>query len=373
MPSINPLLLRKVLVFAGTGGSPLIYYGSSSDIFSEGLRKFKLSLSLDLENQSSKSNSGTKQDETWTLSKDTWQGISEEKWKQLIETETRSIYKLFIKSESIQGERAEKGIKGLIGLSKIKLGSEGAKGTVEEITKEESQNIWLIIAKGEKSIYLMPSVVSNPQDVGSGSSNATEQEKKIWKEGVIDINGWKAGNEQFSEWDKAKNKKLHESIQKGFIVARGGKYMSKTRSGGTGMPEQDYEGWLRLKNFGMNISETMGNVQDGEVFYNNTGIVWGKKGEQKLGWLVIEKWNEQREKYFPLDIFVLGDSSKMKKKFAGHKSLIQEIEVEDKINEAIGVRLDQVVISETGIGEGEKNEIKWGTIKRPTWTQELLK
>lgn len=127
MPSINPLLLRKVLVFAGTGGSPLIYYGSSSDIFSEGLRKFKLSLSLDLENQSSKSSSGTKQDETWTLSKDTWQGINEEKWKQLIETETRSIYKLFIKSESIQGERAEKGIKGLIGLSKIKLGSGGGE------------------------------------------------------------------------------------------------------------------------------------------------------------------------------------------------------------------------------------------------------
>lgn len=220
---------------------------------------------------------------------------------------------------------------------------------------------------------MIPSVLSSSQGVGNGSSNATEQEKKIWKEGVTDINGWKAGNEQFSEWDPAKNKKLHESIQKGFIVARGGKYMSKTRSGGKGMPEQDYEGWLRLKNFGMNVSETMGNVQDGEVFYNNAGIVWGKKGEQNWRWLVIEKWNEQREKYFPLDIFVLGDNSKMRKKFERHKSLIQEIEVEDKIIEAIGVRLDQVVISETGIGEGEKNEIKWGTIKRPTWTQELLK
>ena len=48
------------------------------------------------------------------------------------------------------------------------------------------------------------------------------------------------------------------------------------------------------------------------------------------------------------------------------KNYEQEIEISDTITQVIGVRLDQVVISETGIGDGSESEINWEHVSRPS-------
>lgn len=144
-----------------------------------------------------------------------WQGLNtkEELGKILTNSKDTNIYKLFFKSEVIQNEGEEnngKGIKGAITLAKISSKGEGeSQIQLEEISKEESEKIWLIIAKGEEtnSIYLMPSVFCN-----SGGNN----EKKIWTEGVKSIDDW-TGNSQLED------KTLKKSLKEGFAVVRGGR------------------------------------------------------------------------------------------------------------------------------------------------------
>lgn len=367
MPSINPLLLKRVLVFTGTGGSPLVYFGNTSNIFSEENRKFKWTIEV---NQGNKEKVSEKLggNNSWQVSKDKWQEIESEKWKTVTNGKTRNIYKLVFKKQWIKNEKNidinHESIREVVGLLKVSWAGGGQEPKIEEITPEESQNIWLIIAKGEKTIYLMPAVRT--------SENQKDQKaKEVWTNGVTDIGGRK--NQDSEDKGKAISEKLKWSLKTGFSIARKGNLDCGTGGQIWGQNRMtDYEGWKKLKGMGMEVGvkvdETIGcSTGKGNILYENTSII---VEEVKVNWL---SGTVKISKYFPLDIDILGEQAKFKKEFESYRSLIQEIKIEDKITEAIGVRLDQVVISETGIGGGVEREIKWGNLKRPTWTSELIK
>lgn len=110
-----------------------------------------------------------------------------------------------------------------------------------------------------------------------------------------------------------------------------------------------------------------------DILYNNAGIVLGKKGTTRRmpnliwGWTAVtgevEEWNSKVEDFFPLDIKVMGESNKLEETNKGRKKLIQEVQVNEKISDIVAVKLDQVVITETGIGRGSGKEVKWGKCK----------
>ncbi|AFN65438.1 hypothetical protein WEN_03305 [Mycoplasma wenyonii str. Massachusetts] len=289
-----------------------------------------------------------------------------------MDVKNNNIYKLFFKKEVIQSEgeiKNGKGLKGGITLAKISSDKEksgSAKVKIEEITKEEAKKVWLIIARGEGgSIYLMPSVLSEGN-----------KEKDIWKEGVSDISKWN-NNEQQEELDK----KLTQSLKGGFAMVRAGENIME--GSGLGRAEELlYTTWLQHKNRGMDFSVLLDDQAQANIFYYNASVVLGKKEEartiQPRGWFMssgeIEQWNDKVETFFPLDIQVMGQENKLEETNKDKKKLLQEIKINEKITEVIGVRLDQVVITETGIGRGIEKEIKWGVnVNKPTWTSELLK
>ncbi|AFN65275.1 hypothetical protein WEN_02440 [Mycoplasma wenyonii str. Massachusetts] len=255
--------------------------------------------------------------------------------------------------------------------------SGSAKVKIEEITKEEAKKVYLIIAKGKKSIYLMPAVLSEESDAGN-NLKATEREKEIWTNGV-DVASWKWNDRQAKEWDVGRDGEIQKSLKGGFIVARaGGNVVNGVIEKNESERLREFEYWWGGKISGMRAHVRIEQHAEGDFYYQNAGIVLGKRGEKEVNLglglaLVVEQFNNTREKFFPLDIQVMGENQSLKDKHKDNKRLVQEIEIDDEITQVVGVRLDQVVISETGIGGGVEREIKWGNLKRPTWTSELIK
>lgn len=373
--------LTKLLIVLATGGSPLIYYGISPDITTKEQRQFKwlLKWAGEKERELTKEQESNKYS-VKESSGNKWQGLhNDEQLNKLLAVKNKqNVYKLFFKKEVIQSEgeiKNSKELKGGITLAKISSG--GGKLQIEEITKEEAKKVWLIIARGEGgSIYLMPSVLSKEN-----------KEKDIWKEGVSDINKWD-NNEQQEELDK----KLTQSLKGGFAMVRSGtNIMQGLGAGGRENYETNdvfaYESWFLGKKRGMSFYDMLDSNAQVNIFYNNASIVLGKKEEDRAvsgagrhgntSWFIsgeAEQWNDKVETFFPLDIQVMGQENKLEETNKNKKKLLQEIKINEKITEVIGVRLDQVVITETGIGRGIEKEIKWGVnINKPIWASELLK
>ncbi|AFN65404.1 hypothetical protein WEN_03115 [Mycoplasma wenyonii str. Massachusetts] len=307
MPSINPLLLKRVLVFTGTGGSPLVYFGNTSNIFSEENRKFKWTIEV---NQGEKEKISEKVNgNSWQVSKDKWQEIESEKWKTVTKDKKRDIYKLVFKKQWIKNEKNidinHESIGEVVGLLKVSWAGEGQEPKIEEITPEESQNIWLIIAKGEKTIYLMPAVRT--------SENQKDQKaKEAWTNGITNIGEWK--NQDSGDSGKEISENLKWSLKTGFSIARKGSLSCEGgneiwRNGGM----TDFDGWKKFKGMGMDIGvqvqENMGcSTGKGNILYENTSIIVEKVEANLWGGKVTIS------KYFPLDIDILGEKAKLKKR-----------------------------------------------------------
>ncbi|AFN65410.1 hypothetical protein WEN_03145 [Mycoplasma wenyonii str. Massachusetts] len=267
----------------------------------------------------------------------------------------------------------KKGVKGALGLAKaswggIGGGKESEKVRVEKITEEDMKKIWLVVAKGQKSIYLIPSVRSSVTNTGSWArGQCWPDEKKIWEGGVERISEWNESEREV--WTKEESEKLKNTLKSGITIKRGGDLFIGGRNH---KPSNvgDLAGWRSWKGMGWGeASWSFGTDGVGEkIVYKNTGILGGKDGNG-----ICEQKRNGGRGYFPLDIEILGTNKWNETRGRIKKNQEQEIEISDKIAQVIGVRLDQVVISETGIGDGSESEINWEHVSRPSWTRELLK
>ena len=85
----------------------------------------------------------------------------------------KTIYKLMIKKEWTREESSFSGnnsVKGGLGLFKVSLKKTGGRGisqvTLEEVSTEEARAVWLIVAKSQKSTYLIPAVRVTGEGLG---------------------------------------------------------------------------------------------------------------------------------------------------------------------------------------------------------------
>lgn len=377
--------LVKALTIVGAGGGPLILQVYSSSKIAELPRKFQWTLNLNLNSQGSSGGSveAKKSEESYWLeglNKNKWQGVEQSKWGELSGKTARSAYKLAFRSSWIQEEDknlGDKSAKGALALIKASWGgfggAENKEARTEEIKVGQDKRVWLIIAKSESSIYLIPVVrastlTETSRGRSSSSGGESEATKKNWKEGVEDIGNWTREFDKNSEWEKGRNENLQNKYRTGMWIKRVGSKVGKKDGKTLELRREDwkkvcYEGGVRKDN-----EEECQSLESSAEVYQNAGRMSGRvfrtRGCENC------KWSEE---YFALDVFVFGDSSKFKNKNGSPQALIQEMEINDKITQVMGVRLDQVVISDTGIGEGKKNEIKWGSITKPTLIRELLK
>ncbi|AFN65297.1 hypothetical protein WEN_02560 [Mycoplasma wenyonii str. Massachusetts] len=375
------VFLVKALAIAGAGGGPLILPAHPfSSITEEQPRRFKWSLSIDLNGQGSSGGAVKKEVEVgqgyWItgLEDKSWQGVAKNKWEELSGTAGRSVYKLAFRSswtQEVDKNLGEKSAKGALALIKASWGGKGVsdkKLKVEEIKVGEDKKVWLIIAKGKESIYLVPVVRSSNGGGGSRLSKG-EEDKKIDTEGVKDIKDWTDKFDRDGKWEQKHNECLAKEYETGFNITRASSFVS---NGGGTIKELKREGGLGIFYYDGDRKQSIDwrefdqKKNEGEKMNLNAGKIIRNGFRSRCG-------NGLNKRYFPLDIFVLGSSTKLIDKTSSTRNLTQQIEVKDTITQVIGVRLDQVVISDTGIGSGKKNEIKWGTINKPSLTRELLK
>ncbi|AFN65405.1 hypothetical protein WEN_03120 [Mycoplasma wenyonii str. Massachusetts] len=373
--------LVKALTIVGAGGGPLILQVYSSSKITELPRKFQWTLNLNLNSQDSSGRSveAKKAKESYWLeglNKNKWQGVEQSKWGELSGKTARSAYKLAFRSSWIQEEDeklGDKSAKGALALIKASWGGfDGAKNKdvrTEEIQVGKDKRVWLIIAKSESSIYLIPVVrASSEGDTSSYGRSSGKIENDIWEHGIEDIGTWAKKFDTSDSWEPDCNENLKKKYKSGIVISRGGSILNKNADQVTEWRREGrkivyYEG-NQKKEKEWNKEES---VSDEVRLWRNAGWIRGNTLHRRVGKC------QKNEKYFPLDISVLGNANKLENKTSSSRSLVQEIEINDKITQVMGVRLDQVIISDTGIGEGKKNEIKWGSITKPTLIRELLK
>ncbi|AFN65315.1 hypothetical protein WEN_02650 [Mycoplasma wenyonii str. Massachusetts] len=292
--------------------------------------------------------------DTWSGSRSLYQGVNAEKIKGFFSRSNRSIYKLTLKSEWItdsRGNASNSQIKGAFGLTKITWtkNSDSEKtneGKIEEVKIDENNRVWLIVVKGKTLTYLIPSVRVSGwwSDERRCKYNLDKDSlgMSVLVNGVTDIKDWVNKNDRNKEWDSNQNERLKDLMANGFSILRG----------------RDAVTWDGEKEPGKMIS----------VFKNAGNLIYKKRGQEAY------KSCLEVEKYFPLDLVVIGDQSKMSDNYERRWPLpIQRISVTDTIQDVMGVRLDQVIIDNEGISDGRGKKIKWDEKFKPTITLEIKK
>ncbi|WP_148267993.1 hypothetical protein [Mycoplasma wenyonii] len=368
----SPQLLKKILILSSGGGGSFFYFGFPEDSISEKTRKIKWTLKIndgDEEKElSGEASSGL------VVDRNKWQGLEIEEWKK-VETRNRgTLYKLFFKKEFTQDAQELKrnsSVKSALGLYKVNLGLSDLKNLkMEEVREDEIKNVWLIIAKSQESVYLIPvirSVVTHHQSKRSWqlSESCWRDVADVWKSGIKDLKEWGDGNGKGDVFDEDELRKLKEKMSSGFFIRRGG----------SAFGERGIRGGMNGKGSDVNslAKNQTGQEYAGPIVYRNAGILgW------ELGGEVCNNSNNSEIRYFPLDIKVLGknklnEQKGRKGRSPGKGYNKQELKISDNISEVIGIKLNQVIISETTIGNGKGSEIDWENVSRPSWTRELLK
>ncbi|WP_238530693.1 hypothetical protein [Mycoplasma wenyonii] len=333
---ISPNLLRKILIVASSGGSPAFYFGSP-DIFNFGAnRKIKWTLKDNGEVKGTEK-VVEKGDSGWTSKEKKWQGLEVDKWNLVEDDGAKTIYKLMIKKEWTREESSFSGnnsVKGGLGLFKVSLKKTGGRGisqvTLEEVSTEEARAVWLIVAKSQKSTYLIPAVRVTGGGLGHyrGSNKCWDKVNEIWNNGVNNLSGWKGSG----RLNDKENEELKNKLRNGFIIGRGGRgYGGGLGWGSKGGRSSDIASFVEKK---------QGRKQGDVVIYKNAGILVRKNDRKK----VCERGNAET-RYFPLDIKVLGESE-LKELKGRSKASWSEVEVSEQIEEVGIYKWEEVMISE---------------------------
>ncbi|AFN65294.1 hypothetical protein WEN_02545 [Mycoplasma wenyonii str. Massachusetts] len=112
-------------------------------------------------------------------------------WNKVEDGGAKTIYKLMIKKEWTREESSFSGnnsVKGGLGLFKVSLSKTGKRTTegakLEELSEDETKAIWLIVAKGQKSTYLIPAVRASKESGKLGAYRGSSG--NCWT-GVYDV------------------------------------------------------------------------------------------------------------------------------------------------------------------------------------------
>ncbi|AFN65298.1 hypothetical protein WEN_02565 [Mycoplasma wenyonii str. Massachusetts] len=360
---ISPSLLKKLLIVASGGGSSVFYFGFPESQVAGTNRKIKWTLKREGKNEET-DESIEKQGDKWVTEKKKWQGLDISEWNEVGDNNVKTIYKLILKKEFIKEElvKGNNSVKGVLGLFKVNLKQEDRqdkKVKLEEINEEEAKAIWLIVAKGKKSIYLIPTVRAYKENGKLGQwkrsiGNCLEGIINVWDGGVGDLKGWKdngkLGDKEAEE--------LEGRLRNGFIIARGGKGYGGSGGNWKGGRSSDIDSFVNGR-----PGRSYGKV----VIYKNAGILAEKNNRKK----VCEK-EDTGVRYFPLDIKELGGTI-LKELKSRSQSSWSEIEVSEKIEDVGIFKWEKLRVSETGIGDGVGKDLIWGNDKKIVWTPELLK
>ncbi|AFN65293.1 hypothetical protein WEN_02540 [Mycoplasma wenyonii str. Massachusetts] len=361
---ISPNLLRKILIVASSGGSPVFYFGSPK-IFNFGAnRKIKWTLKDNGEGKKTEDSIEQKGGK-WTSKEKKWQGLELSSWNKVEDGGAKTIYKLMIKKEWTREESSFLGnnsVKGGLGLFKVSLKKTGGRDisqvTLEEISAEEAKAVWLIVAKSQKSTYLIPAVRKLWGNLGRwqrSDNSCWEGVNGVWRDGIGDLKNWKDSG----KLGDGEIKELTERLKDGFVIARGGKgYGGRFGWGGNGGRSSTIDSFVQKKN---------GRKQGDVVIYKNAGILAEKNNRGK-----VCAQEDKSVRYFPLEIKELGGTI-LKELKDRSQATWSEVKVSEKIEEVGIYKWEEVMFNETGVGIKKGSELKWGTVNRLTWVPELLK